>query len=560
MDINNSTKTKLFFFSTLASIGYWLLASGYALADIADYKLEVPLNSGQTSATSLSQYIKMVFIFGLGLVGVVALFAVVYSGFRYLVAGSSDTRRQESKRGIWAAVSGLIILLFSYLILATINPQLVSLQEPNLNQQTTVSSAAPYGLEMPLSPSANPTNPADYIRTFFIFGLGIVGLAALFGIVYGGFVYFLSAGNQAMKTHGRRWILSALSGLVLLLCSYAILYTINPQLVSWNGKGLDKISVVGNNVAQPSSPSSKKSQSLVESELKKIESLPQNNEFADLILPSEYCSSVAQVNALKKASFFAFLLPIIQPTLGASNTPVPYVPDVDALPLTSRAYISSSINTQYAGWLAQNLNIIKATLPEEQQAIFDAKDKVFLPNEEYEYILGAAINNGSEIADTSGAISCRPISGHPNSNFFNLDRSDYAAVYHETMHDIDLYNATWNEDTKKWENALSSVPEFQDLYQRSQAYNYTAGSISNTVPEPLEPIPHAGFVKDYSATNRVEYFATLGEAYYVYGGNPARISDDPGTQKLIQEGFDYLLRVGAVKPQFPKLIQLPSDQ
>jgi succinate dehydrogenase hydrophobic anchor subunit len=218
-----------------------------------NYDFEIPFLAGQKSVTSLSQYVKMIFVYGLSMVGVVALFAFVYSGFRYLISGSSDTRRQESKKGMWAAFSGIVLLLFSFAILYTINPQLVSLQEPNADRisvgspTNTGSSNNPYVLEMPL-PGAGQTAPNDlggYIRNLFLAGLALVGFAALFGISYGAFVYFTSGGNESMKTHGRKWITSALSGLTLLLLSFAILYTINPQLTTLRLDQLTQVNVGG---------------------------------------------------------------------------------------------------------------------------------------------------------------------------------------------------------------------------------------------------------------------------------------------------------------------------
>lgn len=227
----------------------------------ANYDLEMPLLSGQNTVASLGQYFKMVFVYGLSMVGVAALFAIVYSGVNYLVSGSSDTRRSESKKGIWAAISGIVLLIFSFLILSTINPQLTSWQEPNINKadigasQTTGSSNSPYQMEMPLGSNSSPQNPSQYIRTFFIYGLGLVALAALFGIVFGGFNYFLSGGNQSLKTYGRQWIIASLSGLALLLCSYLILNTINPQLTSFNLKSPDTVSIGENSAPSGASNS-----------------------------------------------------------------------------------------------------------------------------------------------------------------------------------------------------------------------------------------------------------------------------------------------------------------
>jgi len=123
---------KLFpFCLPLITIGYWLLAIGSARAADA-YILENQLIGGQTSVSGPAEYIRIFFIFGLGLIGVVALFAVVFGGIRYSLSGSSETGKTEGKKWIFGALTGIVLLFSSYLILKTINPDLVSLKNPVL--------------------------------------------------------------------------------------------------------------------------------------------------------------------------------------------------------------------------------------------------------------------------------------------------------------------------------------------------------------------------------------------------------------------------------------------
>lgn len=75
---------------------------------------------------------------------------------------------------------------------------------------------------------ANPT-PCEYMKTVFVWGLGIVGAVAVASIAYGGFRYMV--GNVQP---GKEIIYSALLGLLLLMASWLILYTINPDLATMN--------------------------------------------------------------------------------------------------------------------------------------------------------------------------------------------------------------------------------------------------------------------------------------------------------------------------------------
>jgi len=99
----------------------------------AEYKIEVTIPGGPTAGdpVTLPDYIKSLYTFGLLLIGIAALGVLVYGGFMYML---SDTvvSKEDAKKYIWAAISGLILGLCAYLILNTINPDLTSLTPPNL--------------------------------------------------------------------------------------------------------------------------------------------------------------------------------------------------------------------------------------------------------------------------------------------------------------------------------------------------------------------------------------------------------------------------------------------
>lgn len=76
------------------------------------------------------------------------------------------------------------------------------------------------------------TNIADYISNVYIFGVGIAGVLAVGVIVAGAIYYAVSGGNPDKQRDARSMITSALWGLALLLGSYLILNTINPQITT----------------------------------------------------------------------------------------------------------------------------------------------------------------------------------------------------------------------------------------------------------------------------------------------------------------------------------------
>ncbi len=76
-----------------------------------------------------------------------------------------------------------------------------------------------------------PTNLGQLIQQIFGWSLGILGIAVFVMIFYAGFIWLTAAGNTARISEARGHITNAVLGAVLLLSSYLILYTINPDFV-----------------------------------------------------------------------------------------------------------------------------------------------------------------------------------------------------------------------------------------------------------------------------------------------------------------------------------------
>ena len=81
-----------------------------------------------------------------------------------------------------------------------------------------------------LAAGSTVSDPAAYIKYLFVFGLSLAGFLAVGAIVWGGIQYIAAGTSLTSASKGREWIYGALSGIVLLLCSYLILYTIDPSL------------------------------------------------------------------------------------------------------------------------------------------------------------------------------------------------------------------------------------------------------------------------------------------------------------------------------------------
>lgn len=90
------------------------------------------------------------------------------------------------------------------------------------------------GVDWPASPLGTQisrcTNVTGMVKYFYEWGITIGGLVTFIALLIAGFQYLTSVGEPAKMTEAKNSIYSALFGLVLLLASWLILETINPQL------------------------------------------------------------------------------------------------------------------------------------------------------------------------------------------------------------------------------------------------------------------------------------------------------------------------------------------
>lgn len=100
-----------------------------------------------------------------------------------------------------------------------------------------------YELEVPLGSFSLVTGGiGQYLTTVYNFGVSVAGILAVMLIVYGGFRWLTAMGNTGVISHAKETIIAAIIGLVLMLCSYLLLYTINPAFVNSPGFSIIKVS------------------------------------------------------------------------------------------------------------------------------------------------------------------------------------------------------------------------------------------------------------------------------------------------------------------------------
>ncbi len=118
------------------------------------------------ASSSLNGYIQLIYRFGLGIGGILAVGMIVWGSVLISISGSVDKER-EGRDFITSALFGLVLLFGAYLLLNQINPSLVQLMPPSAPFAPT--PAVPGGQ---MSPDMYANNAAN-LQTLQSAGVGV---------------------------------------------------------------------------------------------------------------------------------------------------------------------------------------------------------------------------------------------------------------------------------------------------------------------------------------------------------------------------------------------------
>lgn len=139
------------FIPVFAAVSILALFMAAVLPSASAYEVELPSIAGTEPYGGPAQFVQYLFILGLGLGGILAFGMIVFAGLQWSLSGGNASLQEDAKDRIRNAIFGLILLLGAYVILNTINPDIVRLRQPSLA-----------GLEVPApqTPRAETYNPA----------------------------------------------------------------------------------------------------------------------------------------------------------------------------------------------------------------------------------------------------------------------------------------------------------------------------------------------------------------------------------------------------------------
>src|SRR3989344_6346955 len=128
------TGTILYLSSTILAL--LLFLSPHVHAADNEYKLLVPLSNNQTTipdaSNGLTRYLQTIISMTIGLAGISSVIMLIIGGLEYIFSSVNEKTKNDAKDRITNALLGLLIVLSGYLILKTINPNLLNLKLPEI--------------------------------------------------------------------------------------------------------------------------------------------------------------------------------------------------------------------------------------------------------------------------------------------------------------------------------------------------------------------------------------------------------------------------------------------
>ncbi len=121
-------------------------------------KVTISNTESYNAVKNLSCYLSGFYRYFAGVAGILATVMIMYGGIQYVISFGNSGRLQAAKDTIFSAMVGLVITLGSYIILFTINPNLVTLKLPEVGKIYTINIDTDWCLssagDMPVVPGS----------------------------------------------------------------------------------------------------------------------------------------------------------------------------------------------------------------------------------------------------------------------------------------------------------------------------------------------------------------------------------------------------------------------
>jgi uncharacterized membrane protein YjfL (UPF0719 family) len=158
------------------------------------------------------------------LIGTIAIAFSVFSGFKIVIA-TSEEGLETAKRSLTWSVGGFVVALLTYTIVSGV-AKFLGFQQPSTAPTNTLQNPVNIG---GAGNSASFIDVLVFVMTSF---LGILGFATILMIVYYGYRYVTSAGNEEAVEKAKSGLRWSVIGFAASILAYTIIGSVQKFLIS----------------------------------------------------------------------------------------------------------------------------------------------------------------------------------------------------------------------------------------------------------------------------------------------------------------------------------------
>lgn len=151
----------------------FLLIISFDFAKAAE--IEYPTQFGQEPTKTLPDYVNYIYVFAAGSAGFLSMVMLIMGGIQLITASGNPDLIFKARRRILGAISGLLLILFSYTIINFLNPDLLRLKNPNPEKQPSSEDKFKKAIEDAknyLNSGSSSQTPSDTANISGVFDYG----------------------------------------------------------------------------------------------------------------------------------------------------------------------------------------------------------------------------------------------------------------------------------------------------------------------------------------------------------------------------------------------------
>ncbi|MBI2594219.1 hypothetical protein HYW39_00815, partial [Candidatus Curtissbacteria bacterium] len=173
--------------------------------------------------TDVSGFVGRLLSIFLGVAGGIAFLMMIFGAFKIIGSSGDPDALQEGRSIITAAITGLLLILFSVFILNLIGIKILQLPIPGIGfiPQSSVAYAQFAGVPDPTKYGGKDLG--QVVSDFLPFVFSLAAIVTFLYLLYGGFKYLTASGDPKAVDSARKVITSAVTGLIIIFLSFTII-------------------------------------------------------------------------------------------------------------------------------------------------------------------------------------------------------------------------------------------------------------------------------------------------------------------------------------------------